>query len=180
MKHKHCRYTIDVRSEDGSVIAQYECDPSSLQCHHTRDVAALALDADASAVFSNATLESQLFAANLSSSPLTSANLVTVAGHAIVMHSECDQVRDDASCEGGTSNEDGRRLQLPEAISGCSFVTRFGSKQAFIRTPHVLEEGMCGGGVFGESVDNSDTCYGWSTILHLSIGIHSSSSCLLF
>ena len=179
MKHEHCRYTIDIRSEDGSVIAQYECEQSSLQCHRTRDVAALALDVDSAGAYSSATVEKQLLAANLSSSPLTSANLVTVAGHAIVLHSPSDEASDDVSCKDNSGSDDGRRLQLPEATSGCNFVTRFGSKQAFIRTPHVLEEGMCGGGVFGESADNSDTCYGKSWNVYLFLFFHGLSSCLL-
>jgi hypothetical protein len=152
VKHEHCRYTIDVRDEDGNIVAQYECDHSSLQCHASRDVAAIALSADAAHSFASAAADKQLLAVKLSASPLAFSRLVTVAGHAIVAKSTND--------EDGSGGNDGRRLQLPESTPGCAFVTRFGDKQAFIRTPHLLEEGMCGGGVFGEAADDAGVCYG--------------------
>ena len=152
VKKKHCRYTIELRNASGGITAQYELDSESLQVHPERDVAALALSATSALQYGSAEEDQKLHAVKLSPSLLTPMRLVTVAGYAL---------RDDESVDDqdSDSSNDGHRIQIPEATAACNLVTRFGNKQAFLKTGrHVLQEGMCGGGVFCEH--DRDVCFG--------------------
>ena len=134
------RYSIEVRDAySGVILSTHELDRDTLRAHPSRDVAAISLDANAVDAYTAS--GHALNPVVLSPEPLGFDTEVTVAGHSIV--------EDDLE-EGSTQ----LRVQLPDAQHGCNLVTRT-EMQAFLKTKHVLTEGMCGGGLFDENV-----CYG--------------------
>lgn len=159
---EHTQYSLDIRADDGRVVKSYQLDRSTISPHPSRDVASLSLEAEAEVAYLSQAEEFRVLPVHLSDTPLGLGTAVTVAGHAIF-----DDDSDDGKEEGflddflndsdsESSSGSGLRLQLPEASEGCSLVGRVGA-QSFLRTPHVLVEGLCGGGVFGEEESRRET-----------------------
>mmetsp|Transcript_70561 Transcript_70561/g.138717 ORF Transcript_70561/g.138717 Transcript_70561/m.138717 type:complete len:280 (-) Transcript_70561:261-1100(-) len=169
IRDEHTRYTLDVRADDGSVLASYELDKSTIDVHPTRDIVSLSLGVETELTFISQPEKLSILPVSLSRGPIGSDTPVTVAGHALVDR-ETEMDTHDEFCSNADGNAlDGRilPLQLPESSSGCFLAGRTGA-QSFLRVfgeggkPHVLKEGMCGGGVFGEGGEFShpSTLYG--------------------
>lgn len=152
VEQKHTKVTLEIRSPKSASAdfhAQFELDCNRIRAHPFRDCAALALTASDEKRYLSGDKKSRLSPVSLSPHSLTPAVRVAAAGHTIVA-GEADG-DDDASIVG-------HRAQRFDVFSGCSFVSS-SKHQAFLRTPEVLGEGMCGGGLFGEGGDSA-TCHG--------------------
>ena len=180
IRDEHTRYTLGVRADDGSVLASYKLDKSTIDVHPTRDVVSLSFGLETQITFLSQPEKLSILPVSLSLGPLGFDTPVTVAGHALVddrggsmglvvkaVIKETNMETHDEFC----SNDDGYaldgrllRLQLPESFSGCFLAGQNRSEipQSFLHVlgecgePHELKAGMCGGGVFGEGGKFSD------------------------
>lgn len=162
VKPQHTVYTIECRDSNG-IVSQFKLNNNSIIRHPTRDVVALSLHNEHDSLFYNTpsfdgliTLSDQKI--DKESSPST------VAGYEItdVLY-EYEDVNSSNSLDSALmkdfisindDNHNGFRNQVPVNMEGCYFSDIKG-QQHFLKTPEVLIEGMCGGGVFGTSTSTS-------------------------
>lgn len=134
----HTRYTLELRElPHWNVIAQFELD-SALFLHDTRDVAALRFQDQAEALTGMAAIDVRLATTKFSAEPLGSEDSVVVIGHAILPESDDDNPFRDPDAD------DCREQEQQEVVGQLHLRT---ANQAFLRTAHVLGDGMCGGPV---------------------------------
>jgi hypothetical protein len=152
VKQEHTAYTIECR-EGNRIVSQYKLCPESIYRHPKRDVVALSLDPTHEALFLNHSSFGGLV--TLSSNKLEKGDPAVVAGYEIdAALYKFDPVLDDNPLiadfvsANDIENHNGFREQVPINMSGCRYSGTRGP-QHFLKTPHVLVEGMCGGGVFG-------------------------------
>lgn len=160
VKPQHTAYTIECR-ESGQIRHQFRLSSDSIIQHSTRDVAALSLECDDDEFLNTTTFDGLI---TLSEHRLNKQKNVTVAGYEISEKLfEYDEKinSSDKLCVSQTSNlmkefrslnsiekHNGFREQIPVNMKDCRFSDIRGH-QHFLKTPMVLAEGMCGGGVFG-------------------------------
>ena len=143
VKPEHVKITLDV-SGCGDKTTHYDVDCSALRAHPFRDCCAMVLEPHEVRRYLEGEVHQRVTPVILSPNLLQPDDAsVTVAGHAIV---DClERIRDD-----------GLRPQRPDTGEGCTLIRRTDA-QSFLRTPHVLVEGMCGGGLMDPS---TDSCFG--------------------
>lgn len=148
---KHTQYTIEVRHENGMLMAKAELTPSSFH-HFSRDLAVLHFKQEAAALklLDQHGIEPQ----ELATCQLTQGEPLLFHGHEVSIPS--------AIMEADSNNSDDNvqdiREPSPRVVSGHFF--HGSAHQLFAKTNPVLTYGMCGGPVTMKSFINTSSTTG--------------------